>query len=120
MLLPDERDAAYLWEMRNSLRTIGGYMEGRTEEAFRCETMLQDAVLRQLTVLGEAAGRVSAETRQLHPQIPWRSIVGLRNVVVHRYDKVQLGEVWLVATERAPLLLRQIEGIVPPAPEDEA
>src|SRR5215213_6586592 len=106
---PDEgRVAAHLWDMGEALRRLARHLAGRTEGDLSHDEMLQDAVLRQLTVLGEAAWRVEQPFRDLHPGIPWKSIVGLRNVVTHQYDRVNLDQLWIVATENAPRLLRQV------------
>jgi uncharacterized protein with HEPN domain len=59
----------------------------------------QDAILRQLTIVGEAAKRISTEFRTEHPQIPWTKIAGFRDVVVHDYFRVDLQEVWRIVQE---------------------
>ena len=55
---------------------------------------LQDALLRCLEVMGEATKRLSADCRARHPEIPWRAMAGLRDVLIHAYDRVDLQEVW--------------------------
>ena len=64
-------------------------------EAFAETDYLQDALLRCLEVMGEATKRLSAGCRASHPEIPWRAMAGLRDVLIHAYDKVDLQEVWL-------------------------
>jgi uncharacterized protein with HEPN domain len=63
-------------------------------EAFGETDYLQDALLRCLEVMGEATKRLSAGCRASHPEIPWRAMAGLRDVLIHAYDKVDLQEVW--------------------------
>jgi uncharacterized protein with HEPN domain len=63
-------------------------------EAFAETDYLQDALLRCLEVMGEATKRLSAGCRASHPKIPWRAMAGLRDVLIHAYDKVDLQEVW--------------------------
>jgi uncharacterized protein with HEPN domain len=63
-------------------------------EAFAETDYLQDALLRCLEVMGEATKRLSAGCRASHPEIPWRAMAGLRDVLIHAYDKVDLQEVW--------------------------
>jgi uncharacterized protein with HEPN domain len=63
---------------------ICAYVEGRTREELENETLLQDAVLRRFEVLGEAARRVSDETRQRFPSIPWQAIISMRNLIIHQ------------------------------------
>jgi uncharacterized protein with HEPN domain len=98
--------------MCETLRTVARYVDGRDRQELVTDSMLEDAVVRRLTVLGEAAARVDAVFRAAHPEIPWRSIVGLRNVVTHQYDRLNLDEVWTVATEDAPRLLLQLERLL--------
>ena len=63
-------------------------------EAFAETDYLQDALLRCLEVMGEATKRLSADCRASHPEIPWRAMAGLRDVLIHAYDRVDLQEVW--------------------------
>jgi uncharacterized protein with HEPN domain len=63
-------------------------------EAFAETDYLQDALLRCLEVMGEATKRLSAGCRASHPEIPWRAMAGLRDVLIHADDKVDLQEVW--------------------------
>ncbi|HYH83511.1 MAG TPA: HepT-like ribonuclease domain-containing protein [Longimicrobium sp.] len=107
---PDDRTAAHLWHMSDALSRLARYVEGRTRTDMDTAELLEDGVVRRLTVLGEAAGRVGEAFRQRHPEIPWSSIVGLR--VTHRYDRVNLDEVWTVATEDAPRLLLQVQALL--------
>jgi uncharacterized protein with HEPN domain len=74
----------------------------------------QDAILRPLTIIGEAAKRVSAEFRASHPEVPWRQIAGFRDVVVHDYARVDLQEVWRIPQEDLPALVMLWEPLVPP------
>jgi uncharacterized protein with HEPN domain len=62
--------------------------------------MVQDAVIRNLEVIGEAVKNLSSDFRRLHPEIPWRSITALRNVLIHEYFGVDLEIVWRVVTRR--------------------
>jgi uncharacterized protein with HEPN domain len=72
------------------------------KEACVPEPMRQDATIRQLEILGEAAKRVSQDVRDDHPDVPWRQIAGLRDVLVHQYMGVDLSGVWEVANGRIP------------------
>jgi len=71
-----------------------------------------------LEIIGEAARRLSDEFRAAHPGIPWRKVIGLRNVLAHRYDEVDDVEVWRLAREEIPPLVQQLEAVLPPAPPD--
>ena len=78
--------------------------------------MLRYAVERQVLVIGEAAARVSEDLRQAHPEIPWKSIIGQRNVLAHEYGEILVERVWLVAKDRMPELIRLLEPLVPSPP----
>jgi uncharacterized protein with HEPN domain len=114
---PDERDAAYLADMRKALFRISDYVAGFDERGFHLTELVQDAVARQLTVLGEAASQVSPAFRSATPGIPWRQIVGMRNVLVHQYGKVLLDRVWVTATVDCPRVAAELDRIIPPAVE---
>jgi uncharacterized protein with HEPN domain len=115
----DEAAAAHLWDMCQTLRRIGRYVYGRSRGDLDTDEFLEDGVVRRLTILGEAAGRVGENFRMKHPAIPWRRIVGMRNIVTHQYDRVNFDEVWTVATEETPRLLQQIEAILAGLKDDD-
>ncbi len=118
----EERDAAYLWDMREAARDalrILGELDAREFVAPEHETV-RLAIERKLEVLGEAARRVSEPFRTEHPDIPWKDIVGLRNVITHQYEKVDYKVLHGVVRGRIPDLLRQLDPLVPQPPEDDA
>lgn len=80
--------------------------------SFLGSRLVRDAVLRNFTVLGEAAKRVSPEFRALHAVIPWRRIAGFRDVLVHDYDMVDDHEVWRVIEHDLPDLVRLLSDLV--------
>ncbi|MBP6875069.1 MAG: DUF86 domain-containing protein [Candidatus Eisenbacteria bacterium] len=80
--------------MIDSARLILSYVKGKTEEDFATTISLQDQVIRRFQVIGEAARHVSPETRERLSEIPWKAIVGLRNVLIHEYGEINLGLVW--------------------------
>ena len=88
------------------------YMEGCTLESFTGDTKLQDAVIRRLEIIGEAARRVSEETRAVHPNLPWRQMIGMRNQVIHMYDGVDIDVVWATVQEDLPPLLEMLAKVV--------
>jgi uncharacterized protein with HEPN domain len=113
---PEERDPASLWDMRQALARILRYTGGKTLAELSGDELLTDGVIRQFTILGEAASRISAALRSRTPEIPWQQIVGLRNVVVHQYDRVILEELWGIVTDQVPSLLQRIDALLPPPP----
>jgi len=115
-MLPEERDVALLWDMREAAQDIALFVQGVTYERFASDKMLRFAVERQLMVIGEAAKRVSAEFRDSHPAIPWNSLIGQRNMLAHEAGEVVLDRIWLVATERIPRLVQLLGELIPPPP----
>jgi uncharacterized protein with HEPN domain len=80
-------------------------------EAFLSDTLIQDAVLRNLQILAESAQRISPEVKDQHPQVDWRAISGFRNVLVHDYLGLDLARVWQIVSVDVPVLKRQIASI---------
>jgi uncharacterized protein with HEPN domain len=102
-------DAFFLRHMIDALRRLEAYVTGTTREGSRENPVLQDAVLRQLTVLGEAAGKVSPAVTRSHPDIPWPDVTGIRHKLVHDYFVIDVDVVWTTATEDAPALQLLVE-----------
>jgi len=84
------------------------------KDAFLTEKILQDAILYNLEIIGEAANRVSESYRAEHPEIQWRGMAALRNILAHDYDKVDVHRIWLVIEDDLPPLKSAIEHILPP------
>jgi len=108
------RDAGYLLDILNAARAAHGYIEGSEFDAFLNDPQRQDAVIRRLEVIGEAAKRVSSAGRSSASSLPWDQMIGIRNVLIHNYDNVDLEIVWDTVTKDLPPLIRQLEGLVPP------
>jgi uncharacterized protein with HEPN domain len=111
---PEERDVAYLWDMREAARTARDLVAGMDLQAFLADRRTQLAVERALELVGEAARRVSTSLRDAHPELPWRTIVGLRNVLVHDYGEIDETRVFAVAVRDIPALLSVLEPLLPP------
>lgn len=79
------------------------------KDAFMASEELQDAVIRNVEAIGEAAKRVSAEARGSLAQLDWKAICGMRDVLIHDYIGVDLDEVWNVASSRIPELQAALE-----------
>lgn len=84
------------------------------EEAFLGDCKTQDAVLRNLEVIGEAAKRIHDDFRKANPVIPWRSLAALRDVIIHQYEGVSMPDVWQVVETHLPQLRASIAALLPP------
>jgi uncharacterized protein with HEPN domain len=112
-----KRDDAAIADIVAFARRAERHLRGFDEAMFANDETAQDAVIRCLGVIGEAAGRVSAETRTAHPGVPWSAIVGMRNRLVHEYGAVDSDEVYKTVAEDLPRLLEQLGPL--PETEDE-
>lgn len=115
---PEERDAAYLWDMLDAARLIEGFTTGVRFEQYMDDRKLQLAVERALEIIGEAARRVSEEFKDSHPEIPWRAIIAQRNVLAHEYGEIKQDRIWRVVLSHIPELISQVEPIIPPSPPE--
>lgn len=89
-----QRDDATLLDIERSCGLIAQFTAHMKREVFRQDLKTQSAVLHQLQIIGEAAKRLSASLRELHPEVPWELMAGMRNRIIHGYDAVDLDEVW--------------------------
>lgn len=87
-------NTVYLQHILESIEKIDNYVEKLSLEDFLVSVEAQDAVLRRLEVIGEAVKCLSSEYKESHPQIPWRKIAGMRDVLIHEYFQVDLEQVW--------------------------
>ncbi|MEO1392440.1 MAG: HepT-like ribonuclease domain-containing protein [Cyanobacteria bacterium J06634_5] len=86
------------------------------QEQFEENVEKQDTILRRITIIGEATKRLTTEFRAEHQEIPWKEIAGMRDILSHDYDEVDLEEVWSVIQNNLPSLLTYIQPLVPPKP----
>lgn len=112
----DDRDAAYLLDMLEAARTVQELVAGVTWRQYQADRKLQLAVERAVEIIGEAAHNVSAAFQQAHAEIPWRLIVGQRNVLAHEYGRIDQELLWKVAVNRVPSLIASLQPLIPPPP----
>jgi uncharacterized protein with HEPN domain len=104
----DELYLADIMEAADAIRSFLARLDRPDREAFVNDDLVRSAVLQKLSVIGEAAARVSAETRALDPDIPWHQARGMRNLLVHAYFSVDWDIVWNTATDAVPKLAAQV------------
>ena len=106
------RDLQFLEDINEAAAAIERFVASSSGDSFSSDEVLRSAVLHKLTVIGEAAARVTAGLRERHPEVPWSDVVGFRNIVVHAYFALEWSIVWATATEEVPELRRQIARIL--------
>lgn len=111
---PEERDAAYLWDMSQAAREVDSMLEEHDLAAFLADLVLMRAIERGVEIIGEAARRVSPTCMAAHPEIPWRTIIGQRNILAHEYGQIEHALLYKTATEDIPALIGQIQALLPP------
>jgi uncharacterized protein with HEPN domain len=110
--LPD-RDAALLLDMLLAAQDARGFVEGLGQDDFLASRLHQNAVIRSLEIIGEAASNVSAATRAAYPEIPWRDVTGMRHRLIHGYAEVDVNRVWDTVQGHLRPLIASLQRIVP-------
>jgi uncharacterized protein with HEPN domain len=105
-------EIAYLRHILDAIARIEEYVGGMDEQEFRDRTLIQDGVIRQLEIIGEAVKRLPIAFREKHPHVPWQDIAGTRDKLIHHYFGVSLEQVWLMVQRDIPLLKADVGPIV--------
>ena len=113
-----DRDPASVLDIVIACRKLSNMVAGRTEGELQSNEMLRFAVLYLIAMIGETAYRLSDEFRDAHSDIPWGDIMGIRNRVIHGYDRIKLPIIWVVASQKSTLLIERLEPLLPTPPEE--
>jgi len=105
-------DSVYLKHIRDAILTIEKYTKRTSAPSFQKNTLIQDGVIRQIEIIGEAAKRLSVKIRTENTDIPWQDIAGMRDKLIHDYFGVDIEKVWLTVRNDIPLLKKQINRIL--------
>ena len=103
-----EKDKSYLWDISEACKDIISFTNNITKYEFSEDKMCRYAVERQLLVIGEASNHLSKEFIENSPQIPWKQIIGLRNIIAHDYGEILVERIWLTVENHIEQLLNNI------------
>ncbi len=101
----------FLSHILDSIELIESYSRGKTEFDLINSIGLQDKIIRRIEIIGEAVKNLPEDLKVDHPEVPWRDLAGMRDIVAHQYFGVDLETVWLVAANELPELKAKIQKI---------
>lgn len=106
-----ETDIIRLQHILDAAYRIRSFADKRSRDNLDNDEILASALVRQIEIIGEAATKVSNDIREQLPEIPWRSMIGMRNMLIHAYDDVNLDTVWYTIRVSIPKLISELEKI---------
>src|SRR3989344_4951410 len=102
----------YIKHIRDAIRNIESFINNLLKENFLNDKLRQDAIVRELEIIGEATKNIPEDFRKKYPKIEWRKMAGTRNRVIHAYFEVDLDLVWRIVKEDLPKLKKQIQEVL--------
>ena len=107
-----QRDYEYLSDIFEAAKIIREYMSKKSRDDFLRDPLCQDAVIRRLEIIGEAARRISEQIHQTFPELPWGEMIGMRNRLIHKYDDIDVDILWDTVTRDIPDLIEKLDPIL--------
>lgn len=105
-------DAVYLRHILDAVAKVESYLDGVERRTFDEATLIQDGVIRQIEIIGEATRYLSKDIRAEYSGVPWVDIAGMRDKLIHQYFGVDIERVWLTAKDDLPSLKAEVEAIL--------
>ncbi len=113
--MKDRNYNIFIEDILEAMEKIGSYIKEISFEAFEANDMIVDAVIRNLGIIGEASAQIPTDIKEKFPDIPWKRMIGLRNIVIHEYFGIDLDTIWQIVTKNIPdtkpqigMVLRQL------------
>ncbi|HDR06411.1 MAG TPA: DUF86 domain-containing protein, partial [Candidatus Coatesbacteria bacterium] len=113
------RDRSHLFDILEALNSIRAFITGVDYDSFVENDMLLSAVIRKLEIVGEATKRLSSEFRSAHPEVPWKMMSGMNDILIHDYDQVDVELVWKTVSFETDKTKRMIEELVSGGDQDD-
>lgn len=101
-----------LLHMQEAAKDAISFVAGCSYEDFATNRMMQNAVIRSIEIIGEAGTHIAPEYRTVHPEIPWREIIGMRNHLIHAYFDIDIPLTWKTLVEDLPPFISTLEGLL--------
>ena len=101
----------FIYDIAECINNIGSFLNEISKESFFKDKLRQDAVVRELEIIGEATKNIPDSFRKEYPEIPWKKIAGLRDIIIHTYFEVDLDITWGIIKNDLPELKKQINQI---------
>jgi len=111
---PEDRDLAGVWDILKAAQLALTFLGGLTRKQLAADAKTYYAILAQFQIIGEATKRLSADFRARHADVPWQDMARMRDVVVHHYDRIDMGILWDTLTIDIPALRTKLEPLLPP------
>lgn len=108
----EDRDAAHLWDMLQAARDATAIVSGISIEEFRRDRVRMLALERSMELIGEAARGVSKAFRDKHAKMPWKEMIGLRNILAHEYGRIDHERLYATACKDLPGLTAALESLL--------
>jgi uncharacterized protein with HEPN domain len=105
-------ETVYLKHILDAIAKAETYLQGIDEDAFFQNSLVQDGVIRQIEIIGEATKNLSEELCTRYAHVPWEDIAGMRDKLIHQYFGVDLDKVWLTARDDLPALKSEVLNIL--------